>query len=60
MDVNSLTPRYFDWAVKHLASLAIHLAKTPPSQRQPTQWPTVIRGNEQQKTPGVARTPGVC
>jgi hypothetical protein len=27
MDVNSLTPHYFDWTVKHMADLTIRLAK---------------------------------
>ena len=29
MDLNSLTPHYFDWAVKGMADLAIRLAKAP-------------------------------
>jgi hypothetical protein len=29
MDVNSLTPHYFEWAVKHMADLCIRLAKEP-------------------------------
>jgi hypothetical protein len=29
MDLNSLTPQYFDWAVKGMADLAIRLAKAP-------------------------------
>jgi hypothetical protein len=29
MDVNSLTPHYFDWTVKHMADLTIRLAKSP-------------------------------
>ena len=31
MDVNSLTPHYFDWVVKHMASMVIRLAKQPRS-----------------------------
>jgi hypothetical protein len=31
MDINSLTPHYFDWVVKHMASMAIRLAKQPRS-----------------------------
>jgi hypothetical protein len=27
MDINSLTPHYFDWAVKGMADLVIRLAK---------------------------------
>jgi hypothetical protein len=30
MDVNSLTPHYFDWAVQRMADLAVRLAKDPP------------------------------
>lgn len=33
MDLNSLTPHYFDWAVKGMADLAIRLAKTAPQLR---------------------------
>jgi hypothetical protein len=29
MDVTSLTPFYFDWAVQHMADMAIRLAKNP-------------------------------
>ncbi len=29
MDVNSLTPHYFEWAVKHMADMVIRLAKAP-------------------------------
>ena len=29
MDVNSLTPHYFEWTVTHMAEMAIRLAKTP-------------------------------
>lgn len=29
MDVNSLTPHYFEWTVKHMADLAIRLARAP-------------------------------
>jgi hypothetical protein len=38
MDVNSLTPHYFDWAVRHMADMAIRLAKTPRPQRGPLRW----------------------
>jgi hypothetical protein len=33
MDLNSLTPHYFDWAVKGMADLAIRLAKAPKVMR---------------------------
>jgi len=29
MDINSLTPSYFDWVVEHMADLAIKLATAP-------------------------------
>jgi hypothetical protein len=33
MDVNSLTPHYFDWTVKHMADLTIRLAKATPKRK---------------------------
>ena len=33
MDVHSLTPHYFGWAVKHMADMAIRLAKQAPGQQ---------------------------
>jgi hypothetical protein len=38
MDVNSLTPEYFDWAVEHLADVAIQRAKEPPRQAAALRW----------------------
>jgi hypothetical protein len=38
MDVNSLTPAYFDWAVKHMADMAIRLAKNPRPQIRELRW----------------------
>ena len=35
MDLNSLTPHYFDWAVKGMADLAIRLAKSATPVRDP-------------------------
>jgi hypothetical protein len=29
MDINSLTPSYFEWVVEHMADLAIALASAP-------------------------------
>jgi hypothetical protein len=37
MDINSLTPHYFDWTVKHMADLAIRLAKEKPKKRDATK-----------------------
>jgi hypothetical protein len=38
MDVNSLTPHYFDWAVKHMADMAIKLALKPRPQVKDLRW----------------------
>jgi len=48
MDVNSLTPEYFQWVVTHMADLAIRLAKQPRRQAKELKWSTVFtasRGN---------------
>jgi hypothetical protein len=38
MDIYSLTPFYFDWVVKHMADMAIRLAKNPRPQRRELRW----------------------
>lgn len=38
MDVNSLTPHYFDWVVDRMADLAIRLATEPRPQREDLSW----------------------
>ena len=38
MDINSITPHYFDWAVKSMADLAIDMAFHPKAQRQEQRW----------------------
>ena len=38
MDVNSITPFYFDWAVNAMADLAIDRAHNPPPQRDELRW----------------------
>lgn len=38
MDIYSLTPHYFDWAVKHMADMAIRLAKQPRPQLREMRW----------------------
>ena len=40
MDIYSLTPFYFEWAVKHMADLAIRLAKNPRPQSTNLRWET--------------------
>jgi hypothetical protein len=46
MDINSLTPFYFDWAVKHMADMAIRLAKEPRPQRRELRWNTLLAAPE--------------
>ena len=38
MDVNSLTPKYFAWAVRHMAGLAVRLAREPRPRRGEPRW----------------------
>jgi hypothetical protein len=38
MDVNSLTPHYFDWVVTRMADMAIRLAKQPRPQLTELRW----------------------
>jgi hypothetical protein len=35
MDINSLTPTYFEWVVEHMADMAIRLATLPPGAARP-------------------------
>ncbi len=44
MDVNSLTPFYFDWAVKHMADMAIRLALEPRPQVAELKWSRLMDG----------------
>jgi carbamoylphosphate synthase large subunit len=38
MDIYSLTPHYFEWAVKHMADMAVHLAKNPRRKAAELKW----------------------
>jgi hypothetical protein len=38
MDINSLTPHYFDWVVKAMADMAIKMAKSHERQVEKTRW----------------------
>jgi len=42
MDINALTPHYFDWAVQRMADLAIRLAREPRPQRNELRWDTMF------------------
>jgi hypothetical protein len=45
MDVHSLTPHYFEWAVKNMASMAIRLAKRPRPQVARLGWDALFTGS---------------
>jgi hypothetical protein len=38
MDVNSLTPHYFEWVITHMADMVIRLAKNPRKQAVDLKW----------------------
>lgn len=42
MDINSLTPHYFDWVVTHMADMAIRLATEPRPQLRELRWNELI------------------
>jgi hypothetical protein len=44
MDVNSLTPHYFDWVVKGMADMAIRLAQQPRPQLAELHWAALFGG----------------
>ncbi|MBA2678985.1 MAG: hypothetical protein H0U76_11400, partial [Ktedonobacteraceae bacterium] len=48
MDINSLTPFYFEWVVKHMADLAIRLAKNPRPQKNNLRWDAFLTSDQMQ------------
>ena len=44
MDVNSLTPHYFEWVVRTMADMAIRLAQQPRPQVREMRWQTLFGG----------------
>ena len=42
MDINSLTPFYFEWIVKHMADMAIEFARNPKPQKQEARWASLF------------------
>jgi hypothetical protein len=38
MDVNSLTPHYFDWVVNAMTEMALRLARDPRPQLRELRW----------------------
>ena len=55
MDIYSLTPHYFEWAVTHMADMVIKLAKEPRPQRRELRWDTFLTGRRQDQ-PKTTRT----
>ena len=51
MDVNSLTPHYFQWVVKHMADMAIRLAKEPRPQGREMRWNQFLAGRSLTQAP---------
>ena len=45
MDVYSLTPHYFEWAVQHMADMAIRLAKQPRPQLPELRWNSLMQSD---------------
>jgi len=58
MDVNSLTPHYFEWVVEHMAEMAIRLAKEPRPQSGPLRWDALMTGRRQDAATGAAAGTG--
>lgn len=46
MDINSLTPFYFEWVVNHMADMAITLAKEPRPQLANVKWHSLLDGRQ--------------
>ena len=44
MDINSLTPVYFEWVVKHMADMVIRLAQDPRPQLTELKWHELFNG----------------
>jgi hypothetical protein len=58
MDVNSLTPHYFEWVVRHMADMAIRLAHEPRSQLSELHWSTLFgSGSARQRLHEHGRAP---
>ncbi|HEX6797593.1 MAG TPA: hypothetical protein VF116_07760 [Ktedonobacterales bacterium] len=45
MDVYSLTPHYFEWAVTHMADMAIRLAREPRPQLPELRWNSLMQSD---------------
>jgi hypothetical protein len=56
MDIYSLTPFYFDWVVKHMADMAIRLAKRPRPQMRELRWDAFLTAERDRSEDEAATT----
>ncbi|MFL5538885.1 MAG: hypothetical protein ACJ8J0_07830, partial [Longimicrobiaceae bacterium] len=54
MDIYSLTPHYFEWAVQAMADMAISLAKNPRRQVKDLRWDALFTGSRETGDDGSA------
>jgi hypothetical protein len=54
MDIYSLTPHYFEWAVQSMADMAISLAKDPRRQVKDLRWDALFTGSRETGDTGAA------
>ncbi len=57
MDIYSLTPHYFEWAVKKMADMAIKLAKNPRPQAAELRWDGFFKGRRVMERAAPAAAP---
>jgi hypothetical protein len=60
MDINSLSPHYFEWAVKGMADMAIALAKAPRPQAAALRWDGFFAGRNATPAATYATAPVVA
>ena len=56
LDINSLTPVHFEWAVDRMAGMAIRLAKQPKPPRRAWRWDALFAGRARPKAAGTAKS----
>jgi hypothetical protein len=54
MDIYSLTPHYFEWAVQSMADMAISLARSPRPQGKDLRWDALFTGSRETGDDGSA------
>ena len=57
MDINSLTPAYFEWVVEHMADMAIRLATLPPGGERPETAIPPLKHSDAAPAPAVVPVP---